>query len=139
MKDLASEVITYRGIQVQAASGEATTINGFTIDRRGFETAICHVEIGNTTGAPTRFGVTFQVQERSGETDWVNVSGVSKEFSGATTAVIHQQKEAIAVDLRSLGRDVRVNATPTFTAGTTPTVEIAAYWVLGGANVMPPT
>jgi len=133
MKDVASEVLTYRGIQSQVASGESTAINGFTINRRGFYSAICRVEVGNTSGTPTRFGVTFQIQEKSGESAWADVTDALKTFSGESVATQAQQYE-IPVDLRSREEYIRVKATPTFTAGSSPAIEIAANWILGESD-----
>ncbi len=137
MRDIAHEVATKTAIFPQVASGEATAIDGITIDRNGFYGAIFAVGLGNTSGAPTRFGITFKVQQKSGETDWVDVSGKSITFSGETVANQGRLSGEINVDLKSLARYIRCVATPTFTAGTTPKVEIAATVVLGEASVEP--
>jgi hypothetical protein len=137
MKNVAGEVKTAMAILPQVASGEATAINGLTVNRRGLESAILEVELGNASGSPTRFGVTFKVQEQSGESSWADVAGYSKTFSGETS-VTQATRYQMAVDLRPLGTNIRAVATPTFTAGSSPKVQIAAIWVLGEAAVAPP-
>jgi len=143
MKDLASEVKTLTAIKSQVASGEATAINGYTIDKLGFESAIFALEVGDTTGTPTRFGVTFKIQESSGESavavaaNWADVSGMSKTYSGETVATQGDLGGEINVDLKPLGRYVRAVATPTFTAGSSPKINLGAVVVLGEAKVTP--
>lgn len=137
MRNLSSEVkASYIAIQPQVLSGEATAVNGPTINRRGYQGAVLAVQIGNTTGTPTRFGVTFKAQEKSGETDWVDISGATKTFSGESVATQNQADE-ITVDLKGIARDIRAVCTPTFTAGTNPKIEVAATWILGEAAVEP--
>jgi hypothetical protein len=137
MRNLGSEVkASYVAIQPQVVSGEATAINGPAVNRRGYQGAVLVCQIGNTAGTPTRFGITFKAQARSGETDWVDISGATKTWSGESVATQNQQDE-INIDLKGIARDIRAVVTPTFTAGTTPTLETAAAWVLGEAAVEP--
>ena len=137
MRNLGSEVkASYVAIQPQLASGEATAINGPAVNRRGYQGAILVCQVGNTSGTPTRFGVTFKAQHRSGETDWIDISGATKTWSGETVATQNQQDE-IDVDLKGIAVDVRAVCTPTFTAGSSPKIEVAASWVLGEAAVEP--
>ena len=141
MKDVASEVKVVTAIQPQTASGESTAINGITVDRLGYEGAVVACQVGNAGGdvAPTRFGVTFKVQYKSGETDWVDVSGKTLTVSGETVASGATAGGEINVDLKGCARYVRVVATPTFTAGTNPNLDICSTIVLGEAQVGPAT
>jgi len=138
MKEVTSEINTLIAILPQVLSGESVAVNGPTVDRKGYQSAVCSVQVGNVGGdaAPTRFGVTVKVQEKSGETDWVDVSSKSVTFSGESVATMAQRGE-IAVDLRGCARYIRAVATPTFTAGTNPALAISADWVLGEASVVP--
>lgn len=137
MKDVKSEVKTVTAIQPQLASGESTAINGTTIDRLGYEGGVYACQIGNTSGAPTKFGITFKVQEKSGETDWVDVSGKTYTVSGETVASQSIASGEINVDFRGRARYTRLVATPTFTGGSSPGVEVGAVLVLGEAQVTP--
>lgn len=143
MKDCASEIKTLTAIKSQVASGEATAINGYTIDKQGFSSGTFAVQVGDTTGTPTRFGITFKVQESSGETaaainaNWADVSGKSLTYSGETVATQGDLGGEINVDFRTLGRYVRCVATPTFTAGSSPKINIGATVVLGEAAITP--
>jgi hypothetical protein len=143
MKDCASEIKTLTAIKSQVASGEATAINGNTIDKLGFESGVFALQVGDTTGTPTRFGITFKVQESSGETaaaiatNWADVSGMTKTYSGETVATQGDLGGEINVDFKPLGRYVRCVATPTFTAGSSPKINIGAVVVLGEAKVVP--
>jgi len=137
MRNLGSEVkASYVAIQPQLASGEATAINGPAVNRRRFRGAILVCQVGNTSGTPGSFRATFHAEERSGETDWIDISGATKTFSGESVATQNQQSE-INVDLKGVAVDVRAVCTPTFTAGSSPKIEVAASWVLGEAAVEP--
>ena len=137
MRNLGSEVkASYVAIQPQVLSGEATAVNGPSINRRGYKGAVLVCQVGNTTGTPTRFGVTFKAQERSGETDWVDISSATKTFSGETVATQNAQYD-VNIDLKGVAVDIRAVCTPTFTAGSSPKIEVAAAWVLGEASVEP--
>lgn len=141
MKDVASEVKVVTAIQPQTASGESVAIEGITIDRLGYEGAIVTCQIGNAGGdvAPTKFGVTFKIQHKSGETDWVDVAGKTFNVSGESDASDSTVGGEINVDLKGCARYVRAVATPTFTGGTNPTLEICSTLVLGEAVVGPAT
>ena len=136
MKEVGAEVKGLMAIKPQVASGEVTDINGITIDRLGCESGVFGVEVGDATGTPTRFGVTFRVQNKSGSESWANVSGMSYTFSGETVASENAHHD-IDVDFRTLGRYVRLVANPTFTAGSSPAVQIAAVCIIGQAAVTP--
>lgn len=143
MKDLASEIKTLNAIKTQVASGESTAINGYQIDRKGFESAICAVQLGDTTGTPTTFGAIFKVQQSSGESaaaiasNWSDVSGMSITFSGETVANQGRLSGEINLDLKPLGRYIRVVATPNFNGGSSPKVALGAVVVLGEARITP--
>jgi hypothetical protein len=143
MKDLASEIKTLNAIKTQVASGESVAINGYQIDKLGFESAIFAVQLGDTTGTPTTFGAVFKVQESSGETaaaiatNWADVSGASITFSGESVANQGRLSGEINVDLKPLGRYVRAVAKPNFNGGSSPKVNLGAIVVLGEAKVTP--
>ena len=143
MKDCASELKTLNAIKSQVASGESVAINGYQIDRSGFESAIVAVQIGDTTGTPTTFGAVFKVQESSGETaaaintNWADVSGMSITFSGETVANQGRLSGEINLDLKPLGKYIRCVATPNFNGGSGPKVNLGAVVVLGEARIVP--
>jgi hypothetical protein len=137
MKDIKSEVKVLTAILPQVASGESVAINGFTIDRLGYEGGVYSCLVGNTSGAPTTFGVTFKVQEKSGETDWVDVSGMTYIISGETVAQQGRLSGEINIDFKGCARKTRLVATPNFNGGSSPKVEIGAVLVLGEAQVEP--
>ena len=137
MKDVASEVKTLTAIKPQVASGESAAIAGYTLDRKGCNSGVFSVAVGDAVGTPTRFGITFKVQSKSGEESWADASGQTKTFSGETTVLVVNQQYMIPSDFRALGRYVRLVATPTFTAGSSPKIHIAAVCVIGQASVSP--
>lgn len=141
MKDVGSEVKTYMAIKPQVASGQATAINGYTINRRGCESGVFSVQVGDATGAPSEVGVTFKMQHQSGQEGWTDVSGVTYTFSGQVTAGIMGTGSLlsgqIAVDFRNCAEYVRLVATPSFANGSSPKIQIAAVCVVGQAGVVP--
>ena len=136
MKDVASEVKTLTAIKPQVASGEGAAIDGYTINRKGCSSGVFSVQVGDASGTPTRFGITFKVQHKSGEESWADASGQTKTFSGETSVTTNQQY-MIASDFRALGRYVKLVGTPTFTDGSSPKIQIAATVVVGEADVVP--
>lgn len=137
MKDISTEVKTLTAILPQVASGESVAINGFPIDRLGYEGAVVGCLIGNTSGDPTKFGVTFKMQHNSGEEDWADVAGYTYTVSGESTVNQARLSGEINVNLKGFARNVRVVVTPTFTGGSSPSIEIGAVIVLGEAQVQP--
>jgi hypothetical protein len=137
MDNITEQVKAVTAIQVQVASGESVAINGFTIDRLGYDGGIYACQIGNAIGTPTSFGVNFKAQEKSGETDWVDVSGMTLTVSGETLASENTLTGEININFKGCGRYTRLVATPNFNGGTNPKVEIGAVLVLGEAQVYP--
>lgn len=140
MKELSSEVRTFTAIQAQVLSGESVAVSGQPIDRRGFEGGVISCVTGNVGGDvnPTRFGVTFKLMESDSETTgYTAISGATLTYSGTPAACANRLSGEINVDLRDKKRYIMAVAEPTFTAGTNPTLEVAAVVVLGQASITP--
>jgi hypothetical protein len=133
MNDLAGSVKTVTAIQPQIASGEQSAIYGPWIDRKGYEASVFSVQVGTASGSPSDVGVVFKLQTKSGEVDSADVSGATTTISGET--IPHQHE--IDQDLKSLDRYIRAVATPHFTGGSSPKIEIAGTCVLGEPKVIP--
>lgn len=114
------------------ASG-AATINGASIDRNGFYSAVLHGATGAVTGTPT--GQTFDLKlqdSADGSTGWADISGAAiTQITAVSTA------GEINVNLTGAKRYIRAVGTVALTGGTTPTLQVAATVVLGGAVVKP--
>jgi hypothetical protein len=131
--DLASTIRTTIALQSQVLSGEQSAVYGPTIDRKGFEGAVISVVTGTPSGSPSAVGVVLKLQDKSGEVDWVDVSGSTTTVSGESTPHLHE----IDQDLKPLSRYIRAVATPHFTDGSSPKIEVAAVCVLGEPKVLP--
>jgi hypothetical protein len=131
--DLGSVINTKIALQSQLLSGEATAVYGPSIDRLGYEGAVVSVVSGTPSGSPSNVGIVVKLQHKSGEVDWVDVSAATTTISGE--AVPH--KHEIEQPLNSIYRYIRAVATPHFTGGSSPKIEVAAVCVLGGAKIEP--
>ena len=132
--DLASSIKTVTALEAQILSGEGAAVYGPRIDRLNYEASVISVQTGIGSGSPANVGVVVKMQHMSGETDWTDVSGMTTTISGEG-AIAHQNE--IDYDLKSSFRYIRAVATPHFTAGSSPKIEIAATCVLGEPTVYP--
>jgi hypothetical protein len=131
--DLASSIKSVTALQAQVLSGEAAAVYGPKIDRLGYEAAVISVQTGTPSGSPSNVGVVVKMQSMSGEVDWADVTSQTTTISGE--ALPHQHE--IDYDLKSSERYIRAVATPHFTGGSAPKIELAATCVLGEPRVMP--
>lgn len=131
--DLASSVKAVTALEPQLLSGEGSAVYGPSIDRLGYGGAVIAVQSGTPSGSPSNVGIVVKLQDKSGEIDWADVSGATTTISGESVPHIHELDQ----DLKSLQRYVRTVATPHFTGGSSPKIEVAAVCVLGEARVYP--
>ena len=131
--DLASSIKSVAALQAQVLSGEASEVYGPKIDRLGFEAAVIAVQTGTPYGSPSNIGVVVKIQSMSGEVDWEDVASQTTTISGEVLPHIHE----IDLNLKSVDRYIRAVATPHFTGGSSPTIELAATCILGEPRVMP--
>ncbi|NIU01091.1 MAG: hypothetical protein GWN01_09250 [Nitrosopumilaceae archaeon] len=131
MRDIGAALKTVLGVSPQNNAGSA--INGPAIDRTGFESCVLSAMAGSTTGSPTSFTVDAKLQESAdGSTGWADISGAA---ISALTAV--DTEGDVDIDLSGVKKFVRAVVTPAFVGGTSPTVDVAATVVLGGAQEVP--
>lgn len=131
--DLAESIKTVEAIAPQTASGEAAAIYGPWIDRLGYEGAVIAVQAGTSSGSPSNVGVVFKMQQKSGEVDSADVADMTVTISGETTPLAKE----LDYDLKSSQRYIRTVATPHFTGGSSPKIEVAAICILGEPRVKP--
>lgn len=120
------------GFSPQASDGVAA-IEGPAIDRTGFLSAVLHGRTGAVAGAPTAQTYDLKLQESAdGSTGWTDIPGA------AITQITTADAEAdVNVNLAGAKKYIRAVGTVTFTGGTTPTLQVAATVILGGADVKP--
>jgi hypothetical protein len=132
--DLASNIKTVAALQPQLLSGEGAAVYGPAIDRKGYEAAVIAVQSGTPSGSPANVGIVVKMQTKSGETDWVDVADMTTTISGEGQI---PHIDEIDYDLKSSSRYIRAVATPHFTEGSSPKIELAATCVLGEPRVKP--
>jgi len=119
------------GFSPQASDGTAA-IEGPAIDRTGFLSAVLHGRTGAVTGAPTAQTYDLKLQESADGSTWTDIPGA------AITQITAADTEAdVNVNLAGAEKYIRAVGTVTFTGGTTPTLQVAATVILGGADVKP--
>jgi len=125
----------------RAISGEVAE-SGNTIDRKGYNSAVFTLVVGDYTSDPSAIDVACALQTKSGETDsWqdaldVDGSVITTRISGEVSNVRLAQSE-INVDLRSLQRYVKLTVAADFTGGTSPTLFFASTASLGEPSISP--
>lgn len=102
------------------------------IDTFGYNTAVFHVEIGTygpAGGTPTSVSVAAKVQECA------TSNGTYTDVSGATADATTGTNKSAQIRVEGLGtsrlRYLKIAITPTFTGGTSPTVNLSCVAALG--------
>lgn len=116
---------------IPAEFGNAGTVNGPGIDRKGYLSAVFQCLVGASTGTPSSISIAFQVEESDDNSTFAAVSGVLATVTTASTCT------EINVDLSGRKRYIRLVPTATLSGGSTPKTKLAASCVLGGKNVNP--
>ena len=129
--DIGSFIKPVEGILPQATDG-AADVNGAAYDRLGFNSGVIAASVGASTGAPTAVSVVFKLQESDdGSTGWTDVADASVTIDAENTI------GDVNLKLAGTKQYVRVVATAALTGGTSPTLQIGASLVLGGAEEKP--
>ena len=112
--------------------------NGKGIDRAGQGKGTLHLSLvmvliaGSATGSPTAQTADMKLQDSADNSTFADVTGET-----VTQIIADDKISAKNVDLSALRRYVRVVVTTTLTAGTSPTLPVAAAVVLGPAEELP--
>lgn len=111
----------------------AATINGPSIDRQGFLSAVLGLQVGAASGGPTAQPVDAALEDSADGTTFAAVSPAVNlpQLTADNTA------SEVDVDLVRLRQFIRVVVTVAFTGGAAPAIDVAAPIVLGGADVVP--
>jgi hypothetical protein len=129
--DVGAEVKVVAGFSPRASAGEV--INGAAINRQDFQSCVLHARSGAVSGAPTAVTYDARLQESAdGITGWTDIPGAAVEQITAADTEKH-----VNVNLAGVKPYIRVVGTVAFTGGTSPTLNVAATVVLGGAVVKP--
>lgn len=124
------------------AASAAGARNSAAIDRLGFESAVLVAQTGAVTGAPTAQTLDAKVQDSAdGATGWADYTPPQGSAAIAQITAVDATGR-VNVDLSGAKRYVRVVQTIGFTAGTSPTLENNAAFVLAGPvgpNALPTT
>jgi hypothetical protein len=122
------------GVTPRAPTASATAINGSAIDRTGFDSCVLAVFTGATAGTPDSFSVAGKLQHSDTTTD-----GDFSDFTGASITAITAAGTLAEVDvnLADAKQYVRAVVTPTYVGGSTPSVQLGALVIKGGARNPP--
>ncbi len=130
-RNIGAFVKTQAGIDPEDSA--AQTINGAAIDRQGYLSSVLHHACGAASGSPTAQTVATKLQDSAdGSTGWADVSGAA-----ATDLTADDTEDEVDIDLSGAKRYLRAATTVSFTAGTTPSIPVAATLVLAGKDELP--
>lgn len=116
----------------QAISG-SSAVNGSGVDTKNYRDAMAVIRTGATSGAPDSFSIAGKVQDSADNSSFADVTGLT--FT-AITAV----STTGLLRLNLMGdqrRYLRIVVTPTFSGGTSPSVELFGVILLGNAVFNP--
>ena len=130
IKDIGAYIKAVAGIGPQNAA-DGATVNGSGVDRQGLRSCVVAAHVGAVTGAPTATSIQFKLQKSDDNSTFTDVSGASTTITAADSSA------ELDLDISGLKRYVRVVAAVSFTGGTSPTADIAATLILGGADKLP--
>lgn len=127
------------GEALAAGTGDATEVEGQSIDRLGFDSAAVLIIFKAVLTDTEDVAFAVEVQESADDTTWdtaveLQASTVAVTSDGGTT---EYGTVKIKDDLSGRKRYVRYNITPNLSAGATDTVHFGAVAVLGGAFELP--
>ena len=133
MKNAGDELKTLNALSPELDDMAAVAV-GNIIDRLGYESCVVTVVFGATAGTPSSVDYALEIYagEASDMSDEALVSTVASDTDPAANS-----EQEINVDLRSLGRYVRIKADGTVVGGSSPTIGIAASISLGQAQYEP--
>ena len=133
MRDVGATVVTKGSIGIQNVDA-GTDVTGAAVNVVGKESLVAVCQIGAATGTPSAQTHRFKLQDSPDGSVWTDIAGKTLDLT-ADDAV-----GEIDLDCQTCDRDVRVfydEANSSFTAGSSPTNDIAAVLVLGGADEVP--
>lgn len=120
------------------AAAASYALEGASIDREKFDSALFHVQSGVDEGTPTSFAVDAKLQDSANGSSWADVSTSASNPSVAITQITTENADRfLEIDLTPLRRYVRLVFTVAFSGGSSPKVALAADAVLGGAPSAP--
>lgn len=126
---------------VSPQSSAAATVDGGTIDRAAHQlplSCVLHQVVGADTGSPSAVSVQTTLQHSPDNSTWSNYTDPATGSTAQTAALTAVSTEnVLAVDLSSAYRYIRAATVVGFTGGTSPTIEVAVDFVLGGENPLP--
>jgi hypothetical protein len=132
--------------QALAATAAANTANSTPVYNRLPDnyplSMTLHLRIGAVTGAPTSFNVVAKVQDSADGTTFADyvpppIAGTKQTLAPQTALSVVQTEVEVDVDLSGARQYIALNVNPTFVGGTSPTIQAAAVFVLGGPSVEP--
>jgi len=117
---------------INPTNASAGTINGASVDRSGYLSAVLHVACGAASGTPTAQTVDAKIQESADGSSWSDVSGAA-----ITQITADNSEQELNLNLSGRKQYIRAVVTVAFTGGTSPAIPVAATLALGGAVSKP--
>lgn len=130
--------------QVAPAALAAGTTSGTGIDRHAaanlnaaFDGGKAVISVGAVTGTPDAYTITVKVEDSANNSSWATAEdgeGNQYALDGLEASKIYTIDN---INIGRLRRYVRISVVVTFTAGTSPKVQVCAVMLLGNAQQNP--
>lgn len=114
-------------------------VNGTGFDRQGYGSGVMQAQTGSATGSPSAQTHRFVLEESSDNSTFTTAQ--DRSGNDITIDITEDDKlDEIDVDFQALKRYLRVTydaSESSFTGGSSPTNDIAASLIFGGADELP--
>lgn len=125
---------------VSQAAAAAFSLKGPGLDRSAWESLLLMVQVGLATGAPASFTVDAKLQHSDTDVDG-NYVDVVADVNNPAVAIAQitaaSTQKHLEIALTGLKQWVRIVFTVAFSGGTSPTILLAADFVVGGGPILP--
>lgn len=119
-------------LESQAVSG-SSAVNGSGVDTKNYRDGMAVIRSGAVAGSPSSFTVDGKVQDSADNSSFADVTGLTfTQIVAASTSRL--------LRLNFMGdyrRYLRIVVTPAFTGGTSPSVQMFGFILLGNAVFNP--
>lgn len=144
-KDIGAHIASRAGAVAAVTAGgggDGAEVDGEWIDRQGFKSCVVVITYEATLGDGETLTLAGNLQDATdsagtGAADFGDALASAVVATGGTGGSTERGTEEIEVNLTEAERFIRAQFTPTLSAGTTDTANVAATIILGGPNRKP--
>lgn len=121
-----------------AGTGDNTAVTGASIDRTGYSSGVLAIGYRTTLASTKTLSLAAELQESADGTTWDTAEALQAATVQETGAATNKAGvKEFDIDLTGRKKFIRFNFTPDLSATAADTVDVAAIFVAGGADIKP--